>query len=73
MSKTRKGTFFEVTRGKVALSQLSESLINVGDQYQVEVPWKGKPPVLRNNYETSLRRLKKTEKRLLKYESLGTD
>ncbi|XP_028418887.1 uncharacterized protein LOC114544440 [Dendronephthya gigantea] len=56
---------------KWALSQLRESLVKVGERYQVAVPWKGNRPVLANNYETALKRLENTEKRLLRTESLG--
>ncbi|XP_028407849.1 uncharacterized protein LOC114530429 [Dendronephthya gigantea] len=46
---------------KWALSQLRESLVKVGERYQVAVPWKGNRPVLANNYETALKRLENTE------------
>ena len=58
---------------KSALCQLHESLVNDGERYQVAVPWQESRPTLMNNYETAFNRLKNTEKRLSKNESLEAD
>ena len=57
---------FETPNEKFALEKLKRSIKFKSGRYEVLVPWKDDRSVLPDNYETALRCLRRTEKRILK-------
>ena len=51
---------------KIALEKLKRSITFESRRYEVELHWKHNHSVLPDNYETALKRLRSTEKRILK-------
>ena len=57
---------FETPNEKFAFEKLKQSIKFESGWYEVAIPWKDDWSVLLDNYETALRRLRRTEKRVLK-------
>lgn len=56
---------------QVALEALKKSIKFEDGRYEIGVPWKEEKPLMPDNYETALRRLQNTEKRLCRYPEIG--
>lgn len=56
---------------KTAFEKVSQSLVHVGERYQVAVPWKSGRPTLPNNFGMACNRLRNDEKRLLRKPLVG--
>ena len=54
-----------------ALEALKKSIRFEDRRYEIGVPWKEEKPLMPGNYETALRRLQNTEKRLCRYPEIS--